>query len=173
VSLRCILLIYVGLGQISLWSLKGYPHTLPKLKKSEVIEAYTVTGLTVLKSKQPLTFNIVQGSSNGQNFADFMVDDCLPQLYPGDIVIGDNQNYHISGWSYETIQNIFGKKGVFYKALPTYSPELNPIELVWAWLKSKLADLPFECDPLLSTIELLNLVTHDQIINYYRTQGYW
>ena len=99
------------------------------LKKSEVLESFTITGLTTLKNEFPFIYNIIEGSSNGENFVDFMLNDCLEVIYPGDWIIGDNMNYHVSGWSYETIAPIFEEMEIHYKALPKYSPELNPIEL--------------------------------------------
>src|SRR5689334_3913147 len=104
-------LTHVDLGLLQLWSVKGHNRVEHRFKKSEVVEAYTVSGMTTLKNTTALTYNIIQGSSNAENFANFMVDDCFPLLYEGDWVIGDNQNYHVGGWSYNLIQPIFAEAG--------------------------------------------------------------
>ena len=44
-----------------------------------------------------------------------MLNDCLEVIYPGDWIIGDNMNYHVSGWSYETIAPIFEEMEIHYK----------------------------------------------------------
>lgn len=51
-----------------------------------------------------------------------------PWLYPGDIVVMDNLNIHKMRIVSEAIRDAGG----FPVFLPTYSPELNPIERLWA-----------------------------------------
>ena len=65
------------------------------------------------------------------------------------------------------IAPVFRKMGINYKSLPTYSPELNPIELVWVWLKNKLAKLLLHSDIVESITTLLGKLKHAQIIGYY------
>jgi transposase len=157
---------------MKLWCVKEFTHTLQQYKKSESVDAYTITGLTTLKAEAPIIYNLTSGASNGENFADFMVNDCLKVLHRGDYIIGDNMNYHVSGWTYEAIAPVLREMGINYKSLPTYSPELNPIELVWAWLKKELAKLPLHSDIVESVVTLLGKLKHDQIIGYYEKCGY-
>ncbi|OAD19995.1 Transposase [Candidatus Thiomargarita nelsonii] len=70
------------------------------------------------------------------------------------IVILDNASIHTR---YKFIENIdkWEKKGVFLKFLPTYSPELNIIEMLWRFIKYWW--LPFEAyssfDNLVNEVE--------------------
>jgi transposase len=117
---------------LKLWSVKGSFHIIEPFKKSEVIKAYTITGLTILDSEVPLIYNITPNSSDNSNFSQFIILDVGPTLMTGDYVISDNQNYHVSGWAFNVIIKTFKEIGVHYHVLPTYNPELNPIELVWS-----------------------------------------
>ncbi|MDR1890856.1 MAG: transposase [Puniceicoccales bacterium] len=59
------------------------------------------------------------------------------ELRPGQVVIMDNTAFHKSPRIRETIENVSCQ--LLY--LPPYSPDLNPIEHYWAWLKNKLSYL--------------------------------
>ena len=58
----------------------------------------------------------------------------------------------------EAIQIKCQEMGLSYHRLPTYSPELNPIELVWAHLKQELAKKPISDDLYLSVLAILEKV---------------
>ena len=63
------------------------------------------------------------------------VEHCLcAELKPNQVVIMDNASFHKSAKVKELVENV-GCKLVY---LPPYSPDLNPIEHVWANLKSLL-----------------------------------
>ena len=55
----------------------------------------------------------------------------LPSLDKGTVVVMDNASFHSQRRLFSAAQNA-GCKLLF---LPPYSPELNPIEKFWAWLK--------------------------------------
>lgn len=58
----------------------------------------------------------------------------LPELRPGQTVLMDNASFHKS----TTTKTLIESKGCTLKYLPTYSPDLNPIEPQWAILKARL-----------------------------------
>jgi transposase len=58
----------------------------------------------------------------------------LPELRPGQTVLMDNASFHKS----PTTKTLIESKGCTLKYLPTYSPDLNPIEPQWAILKARL-----------------------------------
>ena len=64
-----------------------------------------------------------------------------PQLRPGQIVILDNASLHKSPDLIEIIQNT----GCYLVFLPPYSPDLNPIEKVWANFKRNLRKVIKKC----------------------------
>ena len=57
-----------------------------------------------------------------------------PTLSPGDVVILDNLPVHKSAKAARILQ----KQGAWFLFLPSYSPDLNPIEMAFAKLKAHL-----------------------------------
>lgn len=68
----------------------------------------------------------------------FLETELGPQLRPGDVVVMDGPRIHrVAG-----VQEVIEKKGAKVLYLPPYSPELNPIEWAWSWLKRTLRKAP-------------------------------
>lgn len=61
----------------------------------------------------------------------------IPCLKPGQIVIMDNASIHKT----TTIQSLIEGTNCKLLFLPLYSPDLNPIEHLWANIKRKLASI--------------------------------
>jgi transposase len=59
-----------------------------------------------------------------------------------------------------------------YYRLPAYAPELNPIELVWAYLKHMLEKRTLKTDLLAAVKEILSSIDHDFIMDLYIKCGY-
>jgi transposase/transposase-like protein len=79
----------------------------------------------------PLVF---EGALNGDLFKAYVERMLAPSLKPGDIVIMDNLSSHKVKGIVEAIE----AAGVSVKYLPPYSPDLNPIELLWSKVKAIL-----------------------------------
>lgn len=77
------------------------------------------------------------GSVDGRTFRRFVRTRLVPWLHPGDVVVMDNLNMHKT----LSVRARIEAAGATCVYLPTYSPELNPIELLWAWLKRLLRAL--------------------------------
>lgn len=71
---------------------------------------------------------------NGQSFTAWVEQFLVPTLAPGDIVIMDNLSSHKRPAIRHAIRSV-GARLVF---LPPYSPDLNPIEQMFAKLKHLL-----------------------------------
>jgi transposase len=87
-----------------------------------------VAALRCDRIEAPLVFD---GPINGQSFAAYVEQALAPTLNPGDIVILDNLGSHKGAAIRATIRAAGAK--LFF--LPPYSPDLNPIEQVFAKLK--------------------------------------
>lgn len=85
------------------------------------------------------------GAVNGRVFLRFVKQRLIPWLRPGDIVVMDNLNFH----KMLVVRRAIEAAGALPIYLPTYSPELNPIELLWSDLKRDLRRMGFD------TIEML------------------
>ena len=81
-----------------------------------------------------------RGSVDGRVFLHFVKRRLCPWLRRGDIVVMDNLNSHKMTAVREAIESV----GALPIYLPTYSPELNPIELWWAHLKRDLRTLKID-----------------------------
>lgn len=67
-------------------------------------------------------------------FEKWFEDYLLPNLPKEAVIVMDNASFHRKKKLYDLTQ----KTGVRLIFLPPYSPELNPIEHVWSWLKRHL-----------------------------------
>ena len=60
-----------------------------------------------------------------------------PRLYPGEILVLDNLQAHKDPAALAHLE----EQGVTVRFQPPYSPDLNPIELCWAFIKRHLRTL--------------------------------
>ena len=95
-------------------------------QRTSIIAAYSHKGL-----KAPLRFT---GYTDTIVFNHWLRTCLVPQLQPGQTVIVDNASFHTSPRTREIIEEC----GCQLKYLPTYSPDLNPIEQQWAILKARI-----------------------------------
>ncbi|WPZ31617.1 transposase (plasmid) [Sulfitobacter sp. OXR-159] len=71
---------------------------------------------------------------NGHAFDTYIETQLAPELEPGAVVILDNPSTDQSPRAAEALR----RRGCWYLFLPTYSPDLNPIELAFTKLKAHL-----------------------------------
>jgi transposase len=83
-----------------------------------------------------------RGPVNGAVFIQFVKRYLVPTLRRGDIVVMDNLNIH----KMKRVRELIAAAGATAVYLPTYSPELNPIELWWNDLKRELRKLSIDIE---------------------------
>jgi transposase len=91
----------------------------------------TMTFLAALRCDRIDAPCVLDQPVNGQSFTDYVEQCLVPTLSPGDVVIMDNLSSHKRPAVRKAIRSV-GARLLF---LPPYSPDLNPIELVFAKLK--------------------------------------
>ena len=94
----------------------------------------TLTFLAALRHDRIDAPCVIDGPINGQSFLAWVEQFLIPTLSPGDVVIMDNLGSH-KGTAVRSAIRAAGAKLLF---LPPYSPDLNPIEQVFAKLKTLL-----------------------------------
>jgi transposase len=113
---------------------------------------------------------VIEGAIDGASFAAY-VEHCLaPTLRAGDMVVLDNLGSHKS----ERVRDMIAAKGAWLLFLPPYSPDLNPIELMFAKLKALLRKLAARSvESLWNGLgDLLDCITADECRGYFRHAGY-
>lgn len=83
-----------------------------------------------------------RGSINGRIFLRFVRRYLVPWLRRGDVVVMDNLNSH----KMKAVRAAIEAVRAVPVYLPTYSPELNPIELWWADMKRVLRKLAIDVE---------------------------
>ena len=76
------------------------------------------------------------GTMNGDFFEIWFEEHLLPEIPKDAVIILDNASFHRK----KRLLDIAGKYNRAVIFLPPYSPELNPIEHFWYWLKKTVAD---------------------------------
>ncbi len=94
----------------------------------------TLTFLAALRRDRIEAPCVIDGPINGESFLAYVEQLLVPTLRPGDIVVIDNLGSHKGKAVRQAIRNAGAK--LFF--LPPYSPDLNPIEQVFAKLKTLL-----------------------------------
>lgn len=77
------------------------------------------------------------GAWTRATFEAFLQDGLLPVLEPGSVLVLDNASIHRGG----VIRELVEKAGCSLLYLPPYSPDLNPIEPAWSWIKHRVRTL--------------------------------
>ncbi len=90
-----------------------------------------LAGLRCDRIEAPCVFD---GPINGPSFRAYVEQILVPTLKPGDVVIMDNLGSHKG----KAVRKAIRAAGARLLFLPPYSPDLNPIEQVFAKLKHLL-----------------------------------
>ena len=130
----------------------------------------TMTFIAALRHDAITAPWVIDGPINGEIFRAYVEQVLVPTLQPNDIVILDNLGSHKAPAIRRAIRAVGAK--LFF--LPAYSPDLNPIEQVFAKLKAllrRMAPRSFDaiCDAIKIILEKFN---PRECSNYIRHSGY-
>jgi transposase len=131
----------------------------------------SLTLLTSLVDEIPFFIDYRIQSNTQWDFADFLLLACeAGYLKKGDYLIMDNAAVHCGMESFEVVRSILDTFGVTVIKLPTYSPELNPVELVFSQTKRHIRIERCRNEPqnlCVEVLESLSAITRQHIYNYY------
>ena len=129
----------------------------------------TMTFLAALRCDRVEAPWLLDGPIDGDSFRLYVERVLVPTLRPGDIVVMDNLGSHKSAAVRQAIRA--AGAGLF---LPKYSPDLNPIEMLFSklkhWLRKAAARTQDAvCDAMASILEN---VSETECANYFIEAGY-
>ena len=112
----------------------------------------------------------IEGATNSEVFYQYVQKILLPTLNPGDIVVMDNLSAHKSSKTRELIESV----GAEIRFLPAYTPDLNPIELMWSKVKNLLRTAEARTpEELISAVkDSLNKISAENAIKWFAHCGY-
>ena len=130
----------------------------------------TMTFIAALRHDRISAPWVIDGPINGELFALYVEKVLAPTLAKGEVVILDNLGSHKG----KSARNAIRATGAHLLFLPPYSPDLNPIEQVFAKLKTLLRKAAER------TVEatwrrigaLLTRFTPQECANYFANAGY-
>ena len=130
----------------------------------------TTTFIGALRHDRLTAPTVIDGAINGPLFLAYVQQQLVPTLQPGDIVVMDNLGSHKVAGVRQAIERV-GARVVY---LPPYSPDFNPIEMVFAKLKHLLRKAaPRSVDALWNLLgQLLDAFPPDECERYLRHCGY-
>lgn len=120
--------LWVGMSRRVARALRGYRA----YDLREFYRGRKVTVIGAIKRTGVVAIRIIEGSMKGDDFKAFIQVDLAPKLEVGEVVVMDNLNSHHRPEIVEAIEAL--DASVTY--LPVYSPEFNPIEMMWSQIKS-------------------------------------
>jgi transposase len=130
----------------------------------------TMTFLAALRCDRIDAPFVLDGPINGEWFLAYVRQLLIPTLSPGDVVVMDNLGSHKG----KAVRRAIREAGAHLIFLPPYSPDLNPIEQVFAKLKTllrKAAERSVEATwRRIGT--LLDHFSPDECANYLVNSGY-
>ncbi len=113
---------------------------------------------------------VIDGAMNGELFLAYVQQQLAPTLRAGDLVVMDNLSAHkVAG-----IREAITAAGATLVYLPPYSPDLNPIELVFSKLKWLVrSESPRTIERLWAFLgQTLDHFRPDECLRYFRHCGY-
>jgi putative transposase len=150
--------------------LRGWAPRGARLRAKAPGSWKTLTFLAALRHDRIDAPWLLDGPINGEAFGVYVEKELVPTLGQGDIVIMDNLGSHKA----KAVRLAIRKAGAKLIFLPKYSPDLNPIEQVFAKLKHLLRKAQARTpDAVCEAIaQLLTSFTANECANYLANSGY-
>lgn len=128
------------------------------------------TVLSSIRLDGSMAHTVYSGGTTGVKFLTYLKETLLPTLHKGDIVVMDNlRTHHI-----EEVRTVLENAGMKVLYLPPYSPDFNPIEMMWSKVKAYLRKLKKRTVETLTEgiEEALKLITREDCVAWFDYAGY-
>ena len=136
---------------------------LSKPKNTTILSSVRLDGSTA--------FTTYSGGTTGKKFIAYLKDTLIPTLHPWDIVVMDNlRTHHIA-----EVRRVLWEAKVTLMYLPAYSPDLNPIEMMWSKVKAFLRKVKQRTvETLTAAIEqAMKQITPQDCKRWFHKAGYF
>ena len=146
----------------------------PKGQRLQAFAPYghwkTLTFIAALRHDRIEAPWVIDGPINGELFTLYVEQILAPTLSPGDVVVLDNLGSHKGKAARAAVR----ARGAHLIFLPAYSPDLNPIEQVFAKLKQFLRSAAPRTRPALwrKIGQCLDRFSPAECSNYFANSGY-
>lgn len=142
-------------------------------RANDAIPLNTGVSTTILSSVRTggeTVYTTFPGAVNGERFKQYLRDLLVQSLRPGDVVIMDNLRSH----KVDGVVQLIESAGASVLYLPPYSPDLNPIEMMWSKIKAYLRMVKARTvDALLTAIPLaFSKVSISDILGWFANSNY-
>ena len=130
-------LVFLDESGININMTRCYARSKGGSRAVDAIPLWKPQNITVLSSIRlngEADYTTYAGGTTSERFIDYLKNILVPTLSSDSIVIMDNMRSHHT----KAVKDLLAQAGVRYLYLPPYSPDLNPIEKMWAKIKAFL-----------------------------------
>ena len=132
-------MVFVDESGVNINMTRIYGRSLGGTRCVDKTPLNTPTNTTILSSIRingESAYTTYSGGTTGDKFVEYLKNILIPTLNEGDIIVMDNiRSHHVKKVS-EIINH--SEKHLTLLYLPAYSPDFNPIEMMWSKIKSIL-----------------------------------
>lgn len=130
-----------------------------------------LTVLGALGTEGILAAMSIEAATDADVFCAFLEQVLLPALRqskPDAVLVMDNLSAH------KAVRQLLDRSAFSYRYLPSYSPDLNPIEPAWAKIKSRLREVAARTADALheALAPALDAITSHDAKGFFRHAGY-
>ena len=131
----------------------------------------STTILSTMRLDGSIAYTTYEGGTKRDNFIAYLKDTLIPTLKPWDIVVMDNLRTH----HMEEVRTVLAESKILLMYLPPYSPDLNPIEMLWSKVKAYLRKVKKRTvEALTAAIEqAMKQITPEDCKGWFRKAGYY
>lgn len=132
-------MVFVDESGVNINMTRIYGRSLRGTRCVDKTPLNTPTNTTILSSIRingESAYTTYSGGTTGDKFVEYLKNVLLPTLHEGDIIVMDNiRSHHV-----KEVLEIINHSGKHLRLLylPAYSPDFNPIEMMWSKIKSIL-----------------------------------
>ena len=166
-------LVFLDESGVNIGMTRRYGRAIGKARVHGSAPLNVPTSQTVLASVRlngQITYTMHSGGTTGERFLDYLKNVLIPTLHKGNIVVMDNmRSHHVKG-----VEEVLRAADMIPLYLPPYSPDLNPIEMLWSKMKAILRKSGCNIAALLSQMvaQALTLVSPEDCFGRFTADGY-